>query len=255
MLIPIYLKFREFSYRLDMFFSPDKMNRFCPCCGLKFRAFVSGKYSDLPDKVNTLRYAKTRQDVLCPFCGSLPRHRILVAWFEERRQYLRASDFLLFAPENSILLWMRRNDISSITADLYNSADLQLDIQATGLCDEIYDVIICNHVLEHVDDFRIALKEVFRILRKDGIFICSFPMDSNLELLEEEKEPLSKEERIQRFGQYDHKRLFGLKADRFLSEMGFKVEPIRGEDYPDLILPIVGPADYDINLLFCCRKG
>lgn len=62
------------------------------------------------------------------------------------------------------------------------------------------------------------------------------------------------EERLRRFGQNDHKRVFGMKADKFLTEAGFDVETIRGEDYSDEILPVVGPADYDMNILFCCRK-
>ena len=64
----------------------------------------------------------------------------------------------------------------ALTADLYSDADLKLDIQATGLADESFDVIVCNHVLEHVDDFRIALKELHRLLCPGGSLICSFPM-------------------------------------------------------------------------------
>ena len=79
-------------------------------------------------------------------------------------------------------------------------------------------------------------------------------MDSKIELLDEEKEPLSDAERVRRFGQNDHKRVFGMKADQFLTEVGFEVERINGADYPEEILPIIGPADYDINRLFCCRK-
>lgn len=115
-------------------------------------------------------------------------------------------------------------------------------------------MIICNHVLEHVDDFRVALKEMYRILRPGGSIICSFPMDPNIEILDEDFTVYSNENRIRRFGQYDHKRVLGMKADQFLTEAGFSVAKIRGEEYPDSILPIVGPADYDINLLFRCVK-
>lgn len=45
-----------------------------------------------------------------------------------------------------------------------------------------------------------------------------------------------------------------MKADQFLQEAGFKVTPICGEDYPKEILPVVGPADYDMNRLFVCEK-
>jgi ubiquinone/menaquinone biosynthesis C-methylase UbiE len=73
---------------------------------------------------------------------------------------------------------MDRNDIHVTTADLNQPADLKLDIEETGLENGSYDIIICNHVLEHVDDFRKALKEMYRILTPGGSFICSFPTEA-----------------------------------------------------------------------------
>jgi SAM-dependent methyltransferase len=154
-----------------------------------------------------------------------------------------------------MMLWMRRNRVKCTTADLFHNADLALDIQKTGLPDESYDLIIANHVLEHVDDFREALKEIHRILRPDGLFICSFPMDPKVEILDEDESIKTDEMRLSRYGQNDHKRLFGLKADHLLADAGFSVTVIKGEDYPNEILPVVGPADYDMNRLFCCRKS
>ena len=152
-------------------------------------------------------------------------------------------------------MWLKRNRISCVTADLYdNNVDLKLDIQDTSLPEDSYDMIVCNHVLEHVDDFRKALREMYRILRPGGSFICSFPMDPKIELLDEDPAIQTEEERIRCFGQNDHKRVFGMKADCFLTEAGFEVERIEGKDYPEEILPVVGPADYDINLLFRCVK-
>lgn len=151
-------------------------------------------------------------------------------------------------------LWMKRNGVFCVTADLYDEADLKLDIQDTGIRDEAYDVIFCNHVLEHVDDYRKALAEMMRILRPGGSFICSFPMDSKVDIIDEYPEAHTNEERIRRFGQFDHQRVFGMKAHRLLEEAGFTVEKIEGEMCPDEILPVIGPADYDMNILFRCMK-
>ena len=121
-----------------------------------------------------------------------------------------------------------------MTADIYDeTVDLKLDIQVTGLPDESYDVIVCNHVLEHVDDFRKSLKEMYRVLRSGGAFICSFPMNQKKELLDEDPAVQTEEERVRRFGQNDLLRVFGMKAYRFLTEAGFEVERIDGKDYPD----------------------
>lgn len=139
--------------------------------------------------------------------------------------------------------------VNGVVPDAESINDMEL-----SLADESYDIIIANHVLEHVDDFRLALKEMYRTLRPSGSFICSFPMDLKIELLDEEDTPLTPEERMRRFGQNDHKRVFGMKADQFLTEAGFMVEKIDGKDYPEEILPIVGPANYDMNVLFRCIK-
>ena len=249
----VFRKIRLFRHRVDMLIYPQEMQYFCPCCGLRIRGFVKADYLD-DEHYNPERYKHARQDVLCPSCMSLPRHRILAAWFEGRKELLKKKKILYFAPEYSMMLWMKRNGVSFTTADLYNDADLKLDIQKTGLKAESYDVIICNHVLEHVDDFRLAINEMFRIIKYRGLFICSFPVDNNVDLVDEDPEVKTDEERYQRFGQSDHRRVFGRNAGSLLKEAGFQVERINGEGYPDKILPVIGPADYDMNILFCCVK-
>lgn len=241
-------------YRMDMVFHPRKMQKYCPCCGIKLRVFVEGNFQHRPERFNPERYKDVRQDVLCPVCRSFPRHRILALWLSEHIGLLCKSSILYFAPEICEAKWIKRNHISCTSADLYKDADLKLDMQNTGLPEQSYDIIIANHVLEHVDDFRVALREMYRILRPNGSFICSFPMDPKIELLDEDPSVTMPEERMKRFGQNDHKRVFGMKADQFLTEAGFTVERIDGKDYSDEILPVIGPADYDMNLLFRCIK-
>ncbi len=247
-------KCRPLKYRMDMLFHPLKTKWSCPCCGMKFRSFVSGNFMNYPELIDIARFEKTRQDVICPYCRSMPRHRILASWFGEHKKWLQKSDILYFAQEDCIMLWMKRNKVSCTSADLFEKADLKLDIQDTGLPDGSFNVIICNHVLEHVDDFRAALKELYRILKPGGSLICSFPMDPKTDLVDEDPDVRTPEECIKRFGQCDHKRLFGMNADRLLAEAGFQVERVSGEMYPENILPITAPADYDMNCLFHCIK-
>ena len=245
---------RRLRYRIDMVLSPGAMSVSCPCCGYRFRSFVAGHYQERSERYNPVRYAGIGQDVICPVCGSLPRHRILAAWCDDHVEALRQSEILYFAPERSIMLWMKRHGVRCMTADLHEEADLVLDIQATGLADESYDVVFSNHVLEHVDDFRVALREMLRILKQGGMFVCSFPMDPQVDVVDEGDAALSAEERYRRYGQVDHLRVFGMRADLLLEEAGFAVEVINGADCPDEIVPVVGPADYDANRLFCCVK-
>ncbi len=242
-------------FRVQMMLFPAQMKLYCPCCGMRFRAFAAGEFLKHPESFDPARYRNVQQEVICPLCGALPRHRILANWCDAHREELQTRKILYFAPEHGMMQWMKRNGITCTTADLCNPADLRINIQETGLPEASWDVVICNHVLEHVDDFRLALKELYRILRPGGRLICSFPMDPNVELVWEETGELPPEERIRRFGQYDHKRVFGMHADQLLAEVGFEVDIISGEACPQDILPVIGPGDYDMNCLFDCKKS
>lgn len=83
----------------------------------------------------------------------------------------------MFAIERSIKLYLNKNKISFKTADLYKQADLKIDITKVDLENESFDIIFCNHVLEHVSSYQKALKELNRILTTNGILILSVPID------------------------------------------------------------------------------
>ena len=252
----LYRKFSWLKCRIAMAFSGKKMTLLCPCCGTKIRSFIEGDYKGRPGFYDLSLFEGVRQDVICPACGALPRHRILAKWGETKRDLFAGKDVLYFAPERGMTGWMKKNRIKYKTADLFDEGvDLKLDIQDTKLPDNSYDVIICNHVLEHVDDYTKALSEMRRILRPGGCFICSFPMSKEVELVDEDPSVVRKEERLSRYGQSDHVRLFGIRADQILKEAGFDVEVIDGDKYPENILPVTGPSQYDINRLFVCREA
>ena len=228
---------------------------YCPCCDTPVPRWAAGRWREMPGVVDVGRYERVRQDVLCPVCGALPRHRILAWHLGQRPELMRGGRVLYFAPEPSMERWMRRRGVAYTTADLYAPADLRLDIQDTGLEAGSWDVVVCNHVLEHVGDWRRALAELRRVLAPGGLLICSFPTDPSYETVDEDAGVTTPEGRIARFGQRDHLRVFGRDSAELLERAGFAVEPIRGEDCPEQILPVVGPADYDANVLFACWKG
>ena len=229
----------------------------CPCCGIKLGKFIEGMdYKAYADFYDVKLFDGVRQDVVCPVCSSLPRHRILAKWCEENKDKLVSSKILYFAPERGMTTWLKANKIRYTTADLFAwDVDLKLDIQATGLPDGAYDVVICNHVLEHVGSYMTALKEIRRILSPDGMLICSFPVSLDVDTVDEDPDAVSEEQRLRRYGQSDHVRLFGINADKLISEAGFDVTVINGEGCPDSILPVTGPCLYDINRLYLCKKS
>lgn len=239
---------------------PDDKAYACPCCGLRFSHLTNGGFRNSPGIYNGKRYQHTRQDIICPFCHSLPRHRILATWCEQYMDSLRGKRILYFALESGMKRWLKRNRLPVVTADLYNPADLKLDMDNIDQPDNSWDVVICNHVLEHVPDFRQALRELHRILRPGGRLICSFPMDSIYATVYEDRalvhasSPEADQERIRKFGQIDHLRVFGRDSKQLLEKAGFRVSVIDGDTMPEEICPVVGPADYDSNMLFVGEK-
>ena len=229
----------------------NKNNKYyCPCCETKLKKFYDGGFKKSPKKYNYKRYEKIEQNVICPICGSLPRHRIIVSWMNENKEKIKNKKILHFAQEKSIYLWLERNNIEYITADINGEADLLLDIENTKLEDKSIEMIICNHVLEHVNDYKKALKELKRIIKPNGLIIISFPVDTNYKTVYEEKNIKSPLEKVKKFGQNDHLRIFGKDSKKMLEKIGFTVEEINGKNYDEKIKPIIGPADYDYNIIY-----
>jgi len=165
------------------------------------------------------------------------------------------SDIIIFAPEYSIRKWFDKKGFHYITTDLFEPiVDINVDIQSTPFPDEKWGLIMCNHILEHVDDHKKALIELKRILKKDGILELTVPLDRKFQTVYEDPNIVNTEDRIKAFGQSDHKRVFGDDFEKILTDLGFSVEVIDGDTLPPSIGGAIGPADYDDNRVFICRK-
>ena len=88
---------------------------------------------------------------------------------------------------------------------------------------DTFDLIICNHVLEHIIDDNSAMSEIYRVLKKDGIGILQVPIDKSLEKTYEDKTLVSKKQRAKHFGQYDHVRIYAMDYKDRLENNGFIV--------------------------------
>ena len=192
----------------------------CPVCGCKRRKFLP------------YGYVTPRENALCPKCLSLERHRLLWLWL------LRESDLgrgamalprmLHIAPEVALMRRFRKMYAPTperyITADLESPlADMHFDVQQIPLKDGEVDVVICNHIMEHVEDDRRAMRELHRILRHGGWGVVLSPVERERELTFEDDTITDRDERTRIFGQYDHRRIYGRDyADR-LREAGFEV--------------------------------
>lgn len=193
--------------------------RECPICGSRRRRFLP------------YGYVRSREDALCPRCLSLERHRMLWLWIERESDLMQRLPRLLhIAPEVSLMKHFRRLYRSTegyITADLESPlADMHFDVQDIPLADRSVDVVICNHLFEHVADDRLAMRELYRIMRHGGWGIMVVPEDRTREHTFEDDSITDAAERTRLFGQYDHRRIYGRDYDERLREAGFVVERV-----------------------------
>ena len=114
-----------------------------------------------------------------------------------------------------------------VTADLESPlADLHFDVQQIPLADDSVDVILCNHLLEHVADDRKALCELYRILKPGGWGILLSPVEADYEQTFEDDTITDPDERTRIFGQYDHRRIYGADYTDRLRAAGFEAADI-----------------------------
>jgi len=203
----IFMKFSALFYRGN--------NVECPVCGGRFRKFMP------------YGYLVIRDNALCPKCLSLERHRLMWLYLKNRTGFF--SDplkVLHIAPEQCFHKRFRKlRNLQYITADLVSPlADVKLDVQDMPFDDESFDLIICNHVLEHVPDDRKAIREIFRTLKKGGFAILQVPTDYSREDTYEDAGITEPSERLKHFRQHDHYRLYGRDYLVRLKEAGFTVE-------------------------------
>lgn len=178
-------------------------------------------------------YESPRENVLSPSTLSLERHRLLWLYLKNETDFFSASlKTLHFAPEQAFYKRFRKlKNLDYTTTDLNSPlADVKADICHLPFENETFDVILCNHVLEHIPDDTKAMSEMYRVLKKGGWGIFQIPQDLKRDKTFEDDSITDKKERAKIFGQYDHVRIYGRDYFDKLRNVGFKVEEV---DYTD----------------------
>ncbi len=174
-------------------------------------------------------YGKQRPNVLSPSTLSLERHRLLWLYLKNETDFFTSNKRVLhFAPEQAFYKRFRQlKNLDYTTTDLLSPlADVKADICDLPFEDNTYDVILCNHVLEHIPNDTKAMQELYRVLKPNGMAILQIPQDLNRETTFEDNTITDKKERAEIFGQYDHVRIYGRDYFDKLRSIGFKVEEV-----------------------------
>ena len=184
-------------------------------------------------------YGTQRNNVLSPSTLSLERHRLLWLYLQNETDFFTAKEkknVLHFAPEQEFYKrFKKQKNIQYTTTDLFSPlADVKADICNLPFEDNQYDVLFCNHVLEHIPDDTKAMQELYRVLKPGGMAILQIPQDLNRATTFSDDSITDEKERAAIFGQYDHVRVYGRDYFDKLRSIGFTVVE---EDYTTKISP------------------
>lgn len=215
---------RPLLIRMSLFFQPllriyFKGSKFIdPIDGTRYRKFFP------------YGYGKTlRPNALCPGTLSLERHRLLWLYLERETRFLNEGlKVLHVAPEQVFYQKFKRfQHWDYTTIDLYSPlADVVADICDLPFQDDQYDLIFCNHVLEHIPDDLQAMAELYRVLKKGGTLIAQVPLEEERSKTFEDDSITNTDERSRVFGQYDHVRVYGHDFYQRLKSVGFSAEGV-----------------------------
>lgn len=174
-------------------------------------------------------YEVQRPNVLSPSTLSLERHRLLWLYLKDETDFFQKPlKVLHMAPEQCFLSRFKKMEhLDYTTADLYSPiVDVKADILDLPFKDNEFDIVFCNHVLEHVDSDIKAMNELFRVMKPGGMGIFQVPQEMSREKTYEDPNITSPEERAKHFGQYDHMRVYGRDYFDRLRSVGFEVKEV-----------------------------
>jgi SAM-dependent methyltransferase len=191
----------------------------CPCCNHEYKHFAP---FGNPKRANAW----------CPNCESLERHRLLWIYLENETDMFRRPIRLLHVAPETVFF----KKFASMPKIEYHPVDLfpnmypkgtkSFDITNNTTPDNSFDVIICNHVFQYIQDDRLAMSEIFRLLKPDGFAILQVPIKKSLEKTYEDDSITDPLEREKAFGLKEHVRFYGPDYQNRLASCGFKVDVV-----------------------------
>jgi len=207
------IKFSPLATKIFPFFLKGD-NVHCPICNNKFRKF-------LPYGINS------RNNALCPKCLSLERHRLLWLYLNRKTDFFEKEYKVLHVAPEQVYhkLFKKQKNLTYVTIDLESPlADVKMNLEKMTFGNNEFDIVFCNHVLEHVDNDMKALSEIYRVLKKNGYAILQSCIDYDREKTYEDANIITPKDREREFWQKDHVRLYGMDYSKRLKSSGFVVE-------------------------------
>jgi len=198
-----------------------------------------------------------RENALSPDSMALERHRLIWLYLKEETTFFRDRiRFLHMAPEYCFLrLFKKLENLDYITGDLVSPwADHHFDVHAIPFKSNSFDVLMANHLLEHVEDDAKVMSEFYRVMKPGGWGIFQVPIDYSNPVTFDDPSITDPREREKHYWQSDHVRLYGLDYGKKLAGAGFQVEEIA---YPKLLGPelIKRYCLMEDEVIYLCKKA
>jgi SAM-dependent methyltransferase len=172
----------------------------------------------------------------CFNCGSSDRERLIYAYLNEELNFFNGpknKKILHIAPEKYIApTFLKLNFDEYVCGDLFTQGYSypeyvqNMDVLNLPFKDDKFDLILCNHVLEHIVTDDIAIKELNRVLKPGGVAILQVPLSKNSEITLEDKSITDPQSRLEKYGQFDHVRIYGQDYSQILEKGGFHVNRV-----------------------------
>lgn len=202
----------------------------CPFCFRPLKTFLPAG-ANIPQLTHLGLVGIGRRDnAQCYVCGSMDRERLVYLYLKHcTKVFTDNLRVLHIAPEPLLMKSLKKQaNLHYIRANISRSrADVSFDVTQIPFADDSFDVVIMNHVLEHVHDDTKAMREIHRVTKKNaGFCILQVPFAKELATTLYDPNIDNDEERLQRYGQKDHVRLYGADYPNILSKAGFNVEPL-----------------------------
>jgi|FLOH01.1.fsa_nt_gi SAM-dependent methyltransferase len=222
----------------------------CPICEHSFRSMLPVGFDLEVIKEKNIIGAGIRNNALCPYCQSTDRDRLIFLFLKNKTSILKQKVKILhIGPEPSLYSVLKKQkNIFYITGTKYSEGiyyhkDISsIDLLQIPFTDGEFDMVICNHVLEHIIDDGKAMSEIFRVLNSHGIAVVQVPLSNTIGETYEDFTITSPKLREKHFGQFDHVRIYYSEDYKNrLENAGFKVKtynPFDDDANHDNLIPL-----------------
>lgn len=218
-------KILKIAFSKPDFLEINKRNKVKECyiCGEKFELFYKYRLNKENDRASNYFQiiGSDTENYGCYYCNCNDRERHLYMYFDKISLWEKFNNakIIHFAPESIMSQKIeQQKPLIYVKCDLFPKDDWEkIDITKINYQDDYFDILICNHVIEHIPDYLQAFKEISRVLNKNGFAILQTPFSELLYNNFEDPNINTDDLKLTFYGQEDHARIVSKR--QFIEEL------------------------------------